>query len=106
MYEMIDLVSIVGFLAAVSSIIQYIPQIIRIIKLKKARHVSFGLCTFALTSSILWCFYGFLKDAYWLLFSQGTAACIKIFLISLKIKYTSNLLSIKDFLWIRPKINQ
>ncbi len=80
----------IGFVAATCSTTAFVPQLLRVIKLKTARDVSLG--TFLLFSFgvLLWTTYGFLAHDLPVLISNSLTLVLSASILFLKIKYDRN----------------
>ena len=84
-----NLVEIIGSLAAISSAVSLIPQITKVLKTRSTDDLSYGMLFLFLITSLLWVTYGFMisSTAVWgcNVFMTLTA----ILLLALKQKYGS-----------------
>jgi MtN3 and saliva related transmembrane protein len=53
-----DIIPIVGIVAAVLSTIALLPQVVRVWKTKSVNDISVGMCLFMTTSQVMWLIYG------------------------------------------------
>ena len=84
------LIQRIGFFAATCTTTAFVPQLLRVIKLKTARDVSLG--TFLLFSFgvMLWTTYGYLAHDTPVLLSNSLTLVLSASILFLKIKYDRN----------------
>lgn len=80
-------IEIIGYFAATLNVVAFIPQLIKILRTKSVRDVSFMMYVIMLISSISWIIYGVDKDSYPLTISSSIIGMFIISILILKIKY-------------------
>jgi len=80
--------NIVGYTAAVVGTSLMLPQIIKSLKTKKVKDISFIMLVFYFLNCILWLIYGILISALPVIVANSIALLISIFQIILKIIYS------------------
>ena len=89
----VELISVVGTFAGTLSIMGYLPQIQKSLKLKSMNEVSLALLLLFTLSSLLWTIYGFYNSDFILgglstvTFSMGLILIIMKIIFGKKIKY-------------------
>ncbi len=83
-----DLKTIIGISAGVLTAVSSIPQIIKIIKDKKAQAVSPVMFFVLLAGNGLWCWYGLLIDELPIVITNAFSVMCDIALIVLNYKYS------------------
>ncbi len=78
---------IIGTLAAILTTISFVPQVVKIWKLKSAENVSLSMYLVLFTGLILWLWYGFLIDSFSIKFANTITLVLVSFIIYFKIKY-------------------
>lgn len=81
-------VEIIGYLAAAAGTSLMLPQVIKSLKTKKMRDVSFGMLILYFFNCILWLAYGILISAWPVIISNFIALIISIIQLFLKVKYS------------------
>ena len=76
-----------GIVAGVLTSISMLPQVVKIIRDKKAEDVSMVMLIILLSGIILWIIYGILRKDFPIIFSNGFSMLINIILIVLRIKF-------------------
>lgn len=78
---------IIGTLAAILTTISFVPQVVKIWKLKSAENVSLSMYLVLFTGLVLWLWYGFLIDSFSIKFANTITLILVSFIIYFKIKY-------------------
>ena len=81
------LISIVGIAASVLTATSLIPQLLKIIKEKKAENVSVGMLLILFGGLALWVYYGFLKKDLIIIISNSFSFIVNLALAMLALKY-------------------
>lgn len=84
---MVDLLSIVGLIAAVASAIGFLPQVIRTFKTKKAEDVSLYMILVFIVSAVSWITYGYWKNDFFIISTNLAILLCTIMLFVMKLKY-------------------
>lgn len=76
-----------GFAAALCTTMAFVPQLLRVLKLKSAREISLG--TFSLFSAgvFLWLIYGIYAGSAPVIASNGATLVLSLSILYLKLKY-------------------
>ena len=80
-----------GFIAGGISSALFIPQIIKIFKEKSAEEISLLTCIIGIISSVLWLYYGVVKDSISMMVTNSISITITFFLLILKWKFSKSL---------------
>ena len=89
------LVERIGFLAAFCTTTAFIPQLVRVIRLKSARDVSLGTFLLFSLGVFLWFIYGIYAGSKPVIASNGATLVLSLSILVLKLKYDRN--AIKEF---------
>jgi len=81
------LTQVTGIIAGCLTALSALPQLIKIIKVKKAEDISLWTLIVLITGLGLWTMYGFLKDDIPILVTNFFSLLINIMLVFLKLKY-------------------
>jgi len=84
------LVSIIGVCASMFTAISLIPQLVKVVKEKKAENVSLSMLAILFAGLGLWIYYGLLKDDWIIILSNAFSFVINIILACFAIKYKRN----------------
>lgn len=79
---------IIGILAGLFTAISMLPQLLKIIKHKKAEDVSITMLVVLLTGLSLWIAYGILRDDMPIIATNSFSLLLNISVIILRVKYS------------------
>jgi len=79
--------TVIGIIAGVCTSISLLPQLIKILKEKKAEDISWGMLITLLTGLTLWVVYGFLKNEYPIVFTNLFAVMVNLLIIVFTLRY-------------------
>ncbi|HNV94255.1 MAG: PQ loop repeat protein [Candidatus Methanofastidiosum methylothiophilum] len=82
-----DLINIIGLVAAFLTTISSLPQVIKTIKLKEARDISFWMWALLALGIFLWLIYGILKNDFPIILANGISLFLILIVLGLKIKF-------------------
>ena len=80
-----DKITLVGVAASILTAFSLLPQLIKIIKEKKADDVSLGMLLILLAGLSLWIIYGFMIEDKIIIFSNIFSVVINVFVLVLTI---------------------
>jgi MtN3 and saliva related transmembrane protein len=81
------IVNLIGSLAAFCTTISFVPQLIRVYKLKTARDISLTMFLIFSTGVFLWLLYGIFIHSFPVILANGFTLALSLAIIALKIKY-------------------
>jgi MtN3 and saliva related transmembrane protein len=87
---MLMLVNIIGFLAAVTSTISLIPQVIKMFKTHSVEDLSIGMIINFFLTSILWIIYGIMISSWSVWLTNIIMLIFSVIMLYLKMKYTNS----------------
>ncbi|MCW4001189.1 MAG: SemiSWEET transporter [Candidatus Bathyarchaeota archaeon] len=82
-----DIISMIGLVAAALSTISLLPQLIRVWKTKSVKDLSTAMCSIMCTSVVLWLTYGLLAADTPLMASNSVVLAQTVAILGLKAKY-------------------
>ncbi len=82
-----DYIIIVGMIAAFLSTVSSLPQVIKTIKLKETKDISFWMWAFLAAGIFLWLIYGLLRTDLPIILANGISLFLVSIVLGLKIKY-------------------
>ena len=82
-----ELVAYIGLIAAFLTTVSSLPQVIKTIRLKETRDISFWMWTFLSCGIVLWFIYGILKNDLPIILANGLSLFLVLTVLGLKIKY-------------------
>ena len=81
------LISTVGYVAAFSTTVSFVPQLMRVIRLKSARDISLGMFLFFSWGVFCWLIYGIAIRSWPVTASNAVTLVLSISILALKVKY-------------------
>ena len=81
---------LVGIAAGVLTAASMLPQLIKIIKEKKAKDVSLIMLLVLISGISLWIVYGFLRDDMPIIVTNGFSLLVNITTVILRLKYSKS----------------
>jgi MtN3 and saliva related transmembrane protein len=85
-----ELTQLIGISAGVLTAASMIPQVVKMIKEKKASQVSVVMIMILISGIILWIWYGILKDDLPIILTNSFSLLINLVMIVFRIKYRDN----------------
>lgn len=83
-----DITQVIGIAAGVFTSVSLLPQLIKMIKEKKADDVSLVMLLVLLTGLSLWVIYGIMKKDYPIIITNSFSVLVNFFVVVLRIKYS------------------
>lgn len=87
---MFSLESSVGLAAGVFTGISMLPQLIKIIKKKRAEEVSLVMISVLLCGLGLWVYYGILKEDFPIIITNAFSFCVSSLVLFFKLRFQNN----------------
>ena len=82
-----DVIDTIGYVAATMTTISFLPQLIRVIKLKSARDISLGMFLIFSTGTLGWLIYGVLSHSKPVWIANAVTLVLSMSILLLKLKY-------------------
>ena len=82
-----DLTNYIGIFAGICTSISLLPQLIKIIREKKADDLSYGMLFFLLTGLGAWVAYGIMKEDYPIIITNCFSFLVNLLVIFFTIRY-------------------
>ena len=82
-----EIIQIIGIAASIGTGISLLPQLIKIIKEKKAENLSMRMMAVLLAGLILWVIYGCLKSDLIIIISNSFSIALNVTIIIFSLKY-------------------
>ena len=83
-------VNIVGYVAATLTTVSFLPQVIRVVKLRSARDVSLGMFLIFSAGTFLWFLYGLLQGGFPIILANAITFILSVTILILKMRYDSH----------------
>src|ERR1700690_74509 len=80
-------VNMIGYVAATLTTISFLPQLIRVVKLKSARDISLGMFLIFSTGTLGWLIYGVLAPSTPVWLANAVTLVLSLSILVLKLKY-------------------
>jgi len=77
----------IGYAAATMTTISFLPQLLRVVKLKSARDISLGMFLIFSTGVALWLIYGLLQHDIPLITANGITLVLALIILGFKIRH-------------------
>jgi len=82
-----EIVDVIGYAAATMTTISFLPQLIRVIKLKSARDISLGMFLIFSVGTLGWLIYGVLSHSPPVWVANAVTLVLSMSILILKLKY-------------------
>ena len=86
---------LIGYVAAVCTTISFLPQLIRVYRLKSAREISFTMFLIYSFGIFLWLLYGIFIRSFPIIMSNAFTLALSLAILVLKIRYDQRVASAK-----------
>ena len=80
-------IDMIGYCAATLTTISFLPQLIRVVKLKSARDISLGMFLIFTLGTLLWLIYGTLAHSWPVAIANAVTLVLSASILFLKLKY-------------------
>jgi MtN3 and saliva related transmembrane protein len=80
-------IDIIGYLAATMTTVSFLPQLIRVVKLRSARDISLGMFLIFTLGTIFWLIYGLLSHSLPVAIANGVTLILSASILSLKLRF-------------------
>jgi len=77
----------VGLFAGMCTAISLLPQLVKIIREKRANAISYGMLSILMLGLISWIAYGVIKNDYPIIITNGLSLALNILIVIFTIKY-------------------
>ena len=82
-----DIINVIGLTAAFLTTASSLPQVVKTIRLKETRDISFWMWTLLALGIFLWLIYGIFKNDLPIILANGISLFLVLIVLGLKIKY-------------------
>src|SRR3569832_41092 len=80
-----NLVTVLGSLAAIASTVSFTPQAMKIIRTRETKDISTGMYAITVSAFALWCAYGVLLKQWPLIASNSICLALSSFILMMKL---------------------
>jgi MtN3 and saliva related transmembrane protein len=81
------LVQAIGYMAAFSTTVSFVPQLVRVVRLKSARDISLGMFLFFSWGVFCWLIYGMIIRSWPVTAANAVTLGLSLSILVLKLKY-------------------
>lgn len=85
-------VDLIGYLAAACTTLSFLPQLVRVLKLRSARDISLGMFLVFSFGTALWLTYGFSIHSWPVIVANAVTLVLALSILVLKLRYDRNAL--------------
>jgi len=78
---------VVGYIAATCTTISFVPQLLRVVRLRSARDISLGMFLVFSLGTALWLLYGLLSHSAPVSVANGVTLVLSVSILVLKLRY-------------------
>lgn len=78
---------LLGYIAATMTTVSFVPQLLRVIKLRSARDVSLGMFLIFTTGTAFWLLYGLLAHSFPVAFANAVTFLLSLAILVLKLRF-------------------
>ena len=82
-----ETIDFIGYVAATCTTLSFLPQLIRVIKLRSAREISLGMFFIFSTGTALWLTYGLLSHSKPVIVANAVTCVLSISILVLKLRF-------------------
>ena len=82
-----DVTTLIGSIAAFCTTISFLPQVIKICKLRETRDISFSMYVIFSVGVFLWLCYGFMIKSRPIIAANVVTLIFSLFILIMKVKY-------------------
>jgi MtN3 and saliva related transmembrane protein len=83
----LQVVNVIGYVAAVLTTISFLPQLIRVVKLRSARDISLGMFLIFSVGTLFWLIYGLLSHSPPVWIANAVTLALSVSILILKLRF-------------------
>lgn len=80
-------INLIGYVAATMTTVSFVPQLLRVIKLRSARDVSLGMFLIFTTGTAFWLLYGVLSGSFPVALANSVTFVLSLAILLLKLRF-------------------
>ena len=80
-------IDIIGYVAATLTTVSFLPQLIRVVKLRSARDISLGMFLIFTVGTVFWLIFGLLAHSLPVALANGVTLILSASILSLKLRF-------------------
>lgn len=85
-----DTIDVVGYVAATCTTASFLPQLVRVLRLRSARDISLGMFLIFSIGTVLWLTYGLLAHSKPVVAANAVTLVLSISILVLKLRFDRN----------------
>lgn len=85
-----DTIDFIGYVAATCTTLSFLPQLIRVVRLRSARDISLGMFMIFSVGTALWLTYGLLAHSKPVIAANAVTFVLAISILVMKLRYDRN----------------
>ena len=83
-------IDFIGYIAATCTTLSFLPQLVRVLRLRSARDISLGMFLIFSTGTAFWLTYGLLLHSKPMMAANGVTLVLSIGILVLKLRFDRN----------------
>ena len=80
-------INLIGYAAATGTTISFLPQLIRVVRLRSARDISLGMFLIFSAGTVLWLTYGLLSRSWPVAVANAVTLVLSLSILILKLRF-------------------
>lgn len=85
-----ETINFIGYVAAICTTVSFLPQLIRVVKLRTARDISLGMFSIFSAGTTMWLVYGLLSHSAPVAAANAVTLVLSISILVLKLRFDRN----------------
>jgi MtN3 and saliva related transmembrane protein len=82
-----ETIDLIGYVAATCTTVSFLPQLIRVVRLRSARDISLGMFSIFSTGTAMWLTFGLLSHSWPVVVSNVLTFVLSLAILLLKLRY-------------------
>lgn len=82
-----ETINFIGYVAATCTTVSFLPQLIRVVRLRSARDISLGMFSIFSAGTAMWLSYGVLSHTWPVAAANGVTLVLSFSILVLKLRY-------------------
>ena len=82
-----ETINFIGYAAATCTTVSFLPQLIRVVRLRSARDISLGMFSIFSAGTAMWLTYGLLSHTWPVTVANGVTLVLSFSILVLKLRY-------------------
>jgi MtN3 and saliva related transmembrane protein len=82
-----ETINFIGYAAATCTTVSFLPQLIRVVRLRSAKDISLGMFSIFSAGTAMWLTYGLLSHTWPVVVANGVTLVLSFSILVLKLRY-------------------